>query len=324
MPTPARIPVIAGPTAGGKSALALAMARRLGGPGAAEIVSADAFQVYRGMDIGTAKASPDEREGIVHHAIDVADPRDRFTVADWLALARRGVDEIRARGRTPIVVGGTHLYIKAFLDGLMEAPPGDDAARQALRARDPASLRAELERVDPAAAARIHANDLRRTIRALEVFHATGVPISSRQTQWDHRSPDAPGADSILVILHWPKELLNPRINARVRDMIARGLADEARALWARGDLGGRNEDEPLTQAGEALGYKQLVAHFWGRCTLDEAVERIKVETRRFAKNQRTWLNRLRAYSPSIVIDASVTPAEAWPDAAASALEGMA
>ena len=294
MNLPPLTPVICGPTAGGKSDLAVALAlraRERWGCGA-EIVTADAFQVYRGMDIGTAKPSVEERRGVVHHLLDIRSPGESFTVDDWLALAREKIAEIRGRGSLPIVVGGTHLYIKALLDGLFDGPEPDEALRAELTAMDPAARRAELERVDPAAAARIHPNDVRRTVRALEVFRLTGKPISAHQKQWDQpdeRPGSRPGLYQ-LVILDWESEALNRRINARVKQMMDRGLLGEVRALHESGAL------VPGTQAAEALGYKQLLAHLRdpARIPLEEAVEKIKIETRRFGKNQRTWLRRLR------------------------------
>ncbi|MCC6675794.1 MAG: tRNA (adenosine(37)-N6)-dimethylallyltransferase MiaA [Phycisphaerales bacterium] len=316
MPRPILIPVIAGPTAGGKSDLAVDVAIALGN---AEVITADAFQVFRGLDIGTAKPTIEERRGIPHHLIDVVGPRDRFSVADWLNLAERAVIDIRARVRTPIIVGGTHLYIKAFMEGLFDGPAPDPELRAALSARPLAELRAELERVDPKAAARIHPNDARRTIRALEVFHQTGRGISDHQKQWDTPSGTGfqPVSDRILIGLDWPAELLNPRINARVKSMIDRGLVEEARALWKSEAFGGGAPlrgvpGSPPNQSREALGYKQLIEHFGGRCTLEEAIEKIKIETRRFAKNQRTWLKRLRPTPGSIWIDAESTPREEW------------
>ncbi len=295
-----RFPVIVGPTAGGKSSLAVEVAIALNGR--AEIVTADAFQVYKGMDIGTAKPTLEERRGIAHHLIDLVEPSDSFTVHDWLRYAERTIADVRARGNLPIVVGGTHLYIKAFLDGMFEGPPVDAALRERLRAQPLAELRAELERADPAAAQRIHPADARRTARALEVFHQTGTPISDLQQQWDRENHSR--EDCVLVGLEWPAELINPRINARVKEMLDRGLVDEACALHESKRLG--------PQAREALGYKQLIAHFEGRCSLDEAIEKIKVETRRFGKNQRTWLKRLRPTPGSVWIDASVITPDRW------------
>ena len=297
MPAPPRIPVIVGPTAGGKTALAVAVARELAarGLGGGEVISADAFQVYRNMDIGTGKATPDEQQGVPHHLLDILEPDnpEPFTVARWLDLAERAIADIRRRGKVPIVVGGTHLYIKSFMEGMFEGPGADEGLRETLRALSPVALRAELERIDPAAATRIHPNDERRTIRAIEVFRLTGVPISEHQAQWDRETSLRP--DAFLVGLDWPVEQINPRINSRVRQMMEAGFADEVRELMASGRLG--------TQAREALGYKQLAAWIEAGGSpggLEETVERIKVETRRFAKSQRTWLRRLRPMPGSI------------------------
>lgn len=277
------IPVIVGPTAGGKTELSLNVAELLTQTSRrpAEIISADSVQIFRGMDIGSAKPSLEERRGIPHHLIDIVEPEERYTVHQWLTDADRAIDDIQVRGAVPIVVGGTHLYIKALLDGLFEGPEPEPALRDRLAARGVAALRTELERVDPAAADRIHPNDLRRTVRALEVFHQTGTPISVLQTQWDRAHPRRP--DLFVFALLWPTELINRRINARVRSMVEAGLIDEVRTLAPR--LG--------EQAKEALGYKQLLESIRGQIPQDEAVEQIKIETRRFAKNQRTWLKRL-------------------------------
>ncbi len=301
---PPRFPVICGPTAGGKTALALALAHELArrGPGGAQVVSADAFLVYRGLDIGTAKPSVDERAGVPHHLIDVVEPTERFSVHDWLRAAEEAIAQILRDGDTPIVVGGTHLYIQALMFGLFEGPEPDPVIRAQLAAMSGAERRAELERVDPEGAARIHPADDRRTIRALEVYRQRGQSISSLQTQWERGR--APATDRVLVGLVWDADALNRRINARVRAMLEGGLAEEARGLWEAGRLG--------PQAGEAIGYKQLVAHFEGRCTLEDAAERIKIETRRFAKNQRTWLRRLRATPGSVWIDADEDDPSPW------------
>ncbi|MEO1583305.1 MAG: tRNA (adenosine(37)-N6)-dimethylallyltransferase MiaA [Planctomycetota bacterium] len=277
-------PVICGPTASGKTDLAVELARALadqGMPG--EVISADAYQVYRGLDIASAKPSAEDRRGVPHHLIDVVEPEASFTVAQWLGLAESAIADVRARGGVPIVAGGTHLYIKALLDGLFEGPGADEAVRAELVAMDASERRAELERVDPEAAERIHTNDDRRTIRALEVFRLTGTPISELQEQWDRSQPTR--SDRRLVILEWGVPELNSRINARVRRMVAQGLVAETRALADR--LG--------PTAREALGTKQVLRHLAGDWTLDEAIEQTKIETRRFAKNQRTWMRRLAA-----------------------------
>ncbi len=309
MPLPPRIPVIVGPTAGGKTGLAVEVAmefarRRLsegGGEGSGteggrgEIISADAFQVYRGMDIGTGKATAEEQRGVAHHLLDILEPdaSEPFTVARWLELAERAIEDIRARGNLPIVVGGTHLYIKSFMEGMFEGPGADEGLRAELRGLKSSALRAELERIDPEAAGRIHPNDQRRTIRAIEVFRLTGRPISDHQAQWDRAS--SVRDDAFLVGLDWPPETINRRINARVKQMIEAGFVEEVRGLLGTG-AGGRG-GALGSQAREALGYKQLAAWIEAGADPDqlaETIERIKIETRRFAKSQRTWLRRLR------------------------------
>lgn len=304
----ARFPVIVGPTAGGKSALAVDVALELErrGLGRGEVITADAFQVYRGLDIGTATPSMEERRGVTHHLIDVVEPGEPFSVHDWLGLATRAIDEIRGRGHVPIVAGGTNLYIKALMEGMFSGPGSDETIREALRALHPDARRAELERVDPAAAARIHRNDERRTIRALEVHRLTGRPISEWQGQWDR---DEVARDRVLIGLEWERDELNTRINERVRGMMASGLLEEVQRLHEAGRL--------IGQAAEGLGYKQLVRYLIGCWTLDEAVEQIKIETRRFAKNQRTWLRRLRRTPGSTWILTESEPGANWPQIAA-------
>ena len=287
-----RIPIIIGPTAAGKTALAVEVAlecdRR--GLGTGEIISADAFQVYRGMDIGTGKATEAERRGVVHHLIDLIEPDtpEPFTARRWLTMCEQTIEQIRTRGHVPIVVGGTHLYIKALVDGMFIGPGADEELRRNLEAMDPSTRREELERIDPASASRIHPNDTRRTVRALEVHRLTGVPISEHQSQWDHQ----PREDCVVIGLQWDAEAINGRINRRVREMVDRGLVQEVRRLSPR--LG--------PQARQALGYKQILEHLEGTGTLEQAIERTKIATRRYAKNQRTWLRRLRAGAPWLTV----------------------
>ncbi|MCW5755966.1 MAG: tRNA (adenosine(37)-N6)-dimethylallyltransferase MiaA [Phycisphaeraceae bacterium] len=297
MPDRPLIPVIAGPTASGKTALAVACAkvaqqRGLVAAGAAGVVSADAFQVYRGLDIATGKPTPVERQGVEHFLIDILEPDDAggaFSVARWLERATQAVAQIEGRDGWPIVAGGTHLYIKALFDGLFEGPAADEALRAQLSAMPADLLRAELERVDPIAAGRIHPADKRRTIRAVEVYRLTGRPISEHQAQWDASGPGGhPLADRLLLVtLLSDTPSTNHRINARVRAMVEAGLVEETRGLHEAGRLG--------PQASQALGTKQILEHLDSGFSLEDAVERIKIETRRFAKNQRTWLRRLAA-----------------------------
>jgi tRNA dimethylallyltransferase len=293
--------LLLGPTAGGKTETAIELAQRL--PGGGELISADSMQVYRDMDIGTAKPTAEQRERAPHHLIDLVDAAEEgFSVDTWLDLAEKCIAEVRGRGKWPIVVGGTNLYVQAFLEGLFEGPPPDDMLREKLNATDAAALRKQLERIDPEAARTIHANDRKRTIRAIEVFEQTGKRISELQTQW--QQPQKRGREDVFIVgLDYPVEAINRRINARVGAMMTDGLLDEVRTL--------HDSRRMSTQAREALGYKQLVDHLEGRATLDEAVEQIKIRTRRYAKQQRTWLRRFRRFQPSVWIDAcALTPGE--------------
>jgi tRNA dimethylallyltransferase len=304
---PARAPrtlLVLGPTAGGKTALGIALAQRL--PGGGEVVSADSMQVYRGMDIGTAKPSREERAGVPHHLIDIADPHaGAFTVADWLDAAREAIAQIHARGRHAIVVGGTNLYIKALVEGMFEGPPTDPALRAQLEALPTEILRGDLEHHDPVAAARIHPNDRRRTVRALEVWMRTGQRISDLQAQWSERPRELPEGWAV-VGLEWPVELLNRRINARVHAMVDAGLLREVVALAGTG---------PLTrQAVEAVGYHEMLEHLAGTLTLEQAVERMKIRSRQYGKQQRTWLRRFRAIPGSVWIEAARTTTEGAAD----------
>jgi len=286
-----RYPVIVGPTAGGKTALAVELAKRFAG----EVVTADAYQIYTDLNIGTAKPTAEEQEGIPHHLINITDLKDRFTVHDWLNRANPLIETLQAKDSPPIVVGGTNLYVKSFLDGLFESPEPTDAIKEQVETMPQPERRAMLTEVDPVAANRIDGADIRRTRRALEVYLQTGTPITELQKQWEHEKTSRPQA--VLVGLDWPIELINSRINQRVKLMVETGLVEEARALF--------DADAYGDQSREAIGYKQLIVHFQGQCTLNEAIERIKIDTRRFAKNQRTWMKRLRIREGSIWIEAA-------------------
>ena len=204
----------------------------------AEIVSADAYLVYRGLDIGTAKPTREELERVPHHLVDIIDPTQAFAVAQWLALAERAIAEIQERGSVPIVVGGTHLFMKALIDGLFEGPEPDPELRARLQALGAEELRGRLEAVDPDSAARIHPADTRRTIRALEVYEQTGQTITSLQTQWDREHPRDPGVQ--LVVLSWETATINSRINARVKQMRQMGLTAEVRGSKLLKDFAAR------------------------------------------------------------------------------------
>lgn len=300
--------VILGPTAGGKSDLAVGLAERLGG----EVIGADAFQVYRHLDAGTAKPDAALRARAPHHLIDIVEPTERFTVHDWLARANDAIQGTRSRGRRPIVVGGTNLYLKALLDGLFDGPGQDAGFRASLDGIDTAALHGRLAEVDPEAAGRVKPADRQRIVRALEVFHLTGEPISTLQTQWASETPR--GLDAVLIGLRWSPEALNPRINLRVKAMFYPDKVETAiaRAVCINGEslidevarLNKEGRFEPIgpgasaapNQAREALGYKQLLALLEGSdpqiASIEDAFEKTKVLTRRFAKQQRTWLKR--------------------------------
>jgi tRNA dimethylallyltransferase len=261
------------------------------------------MQVYRGMDIGTAKPSDEERRGVPHHLIDVADPHGGpFTVADWVDGARAAIEAIHARGRHAIVVGGTNLYVKSLTEGMFEGPAGDPEIRARLEALPTEMLRGDLEHHDPVAASRIHFNDRRRTIRALEVWMITGRRISELQQQWSD-APRALPAGMHVVGLEWPVDLINQRINQRVHAMVEAGLEQEVMRLLAKGSLN--------RQAIEAVGYREVLRHFAHELSIEEAEEEIKVRTRQYARQQRTWLRRFKAVPGAIWIDGPMTTTEA-------------
>jgi tRNA dimethylallyltransferase len=268
--------ILTGPTGCGKSALALDLADRVGG----EVVSADSMTVYRGMDIGTAKPSAADRARVPHHLIDVLDPAESANVAWWLAAARDACADVTARGKVPMLVGGTPFYLMAVLHGLFDAPPADEPLRRRLEAEPPADLHARLAAVDPPTAARLHPNDVRRVVRALEVFTLTGTPISRLQQTWS-----APAAAVPVVVLDRPRDDLYRRTDARVDAMLAAGWVDECRRLL----------NAPIgREAGQALGYPDLFAHLAGTGPgWEETVAHIRTKTRQFAKRQLTWFRRL-------------------------------
>lgn len=275
-----RLVVIVGPTAVGKTAAGVLLARRIGG----EVVSADSMQVYRGLDVGTAKLTPAEAQGVPHHLIDVADPEQEFTVAEYQRLANKAIEGIVARGRFPIVVGGTGLYVKALVDGfLFPEPDGDPSLREQLgRWADEhgsPALHERLVQVDPVAAARIHPNDRRRIIRALEVYYKAGRPISELQEEGRGKEPVY---DALFCGLTMDRERLYRRINERVDDQLRRGLLKEVEAFF----VAGRRR---IFTAGQALGYKEFLPYLRGEEPLEAAVERLKQATRRYAKRQYTW-----------------------------------
>lgn len=271
--------VLVGPTASGKTALAVSLAEQLGG----EVVSADAFAVYRGLDIGTAKPSPAERQLVPHHLIDVADPRDRYSAGMFVRDADAAIAGIRARGRTPIVVGGTMFYVRALLRGLFPEPPKDEVLRRSLEAewqRDPTAVRARLAALDPETAARLAPGDRQRMLRALEVATAAGRPMSAL---WrEHPLSEARYPARVLGLAP-PRVDLHATIAARVESMFARGLLDEVGELLAAGVP---REAHAL----KAIGYRECVRVLEGEWPVERARERTAAATRQLAKRQLTWL----------------------------------
>ncbi len=280
MPEP--LLVIAGPTASGKSRLGIETAARLGG----EIVSADAFAVYRGLNIGTDKPSPEQRRAVTHHLVDVAEPTEVYSAGRFAAEAQAAIAAIRERGSVPIVVGGTHFWIRALLEGLFPAPPSDPAIRQQLNAAwhgSPRAMYDRLGRIDPAAAERIGPGDRQRVVRALEVWEVSGRPISEHWRQHAVSRRYSP----IVVAPHHARESLYVKIDMRVDRMFAAGLVAEVEQLLASGV-------SCDAHALKAIGYRETLAYLAGRCSLDAAKEDTKRASRRFAKRQLSWLRNLR------------------------------
>lgn len=273
--------VLAGPTAVGKTAISVAVARRLGG----EIISGDSMQIYRGMDIGTAKITPDETAGVPHHLLDVKNPDDNFSVAEFQELVDELIVGIGARGRLPMLVGGTGLYVRAILQEYTFTELEADHGLRARLAREeaeqgPGYLHRRLRDVDPEAAERLHPGDLRRLVRALEVFERTGVPISRTQTaaQGEARY------DDLFIGLTMDRELLYHRIDARVEQMLQSGLVAEVQGLLRR-----YSANLPPMQA---IGYREIALYLRGLLSWPEAAGLIKRNTRRFAKRQFTWFRK--------------------------------
>lgn len=274
---------IAGPTASGKTALSIALAKQLD----TEIISSDSMQLYRGMDIGTAKPDKAEQDGVVHHMFDVAQPGEDFSVARYQQMADACAQEILARGRVPIVCGGTGLYLDALIEGsTFSGDETDLAARekynQIAAEQGAHALHEMLQAVDPVSAERIHENNVKRVVRALEVYEQTGMTIN----EWNakNKRPE-PKYDAVLLALcPSDRELLYDRINKRVDQMVHMGLLEETRKLWENGCLVGT--------AGQAIGYKELVPYLEGKASLEDCLETLKRASRNYAKRQLTWLRR--------------------------------
>ena len=289
---------VVGPTASGKTQIGIALAKRLCG----EILSLDSIAVYRGMDIGTAKPTTVQQSEVPHHLIDIADPWELFDVARYVTMAEAKISEIRSRGHTPIFVGGTPMYLKVLLYGIFDGPLADLALRaeiqRELESLTPQAAHQQLAMVDPIAATRLHPNDLRRIVRAIEVYRLTGRPISSFQTQWNRRttppSQQEPLAESSCVdsqiaqdkkvfLIAWEREILYKRIDQRVLQMFDAGLVEETqRLLVTAGGLG--------RTASQALGYREVIDYLSGQMSHDQAIEQTQTHTRQFAKRQLTFL----------------------------------
>lgn len=280
--TSKKLVLLLGVTGSGKSAAAMELADSL----RAEIVSIDSMQVYRRMDIGTAKPTADEQSRVRHHLIDVVEPWESFSAARFTDMADAAIADVLSRGRVPLLVAGTPLYLMSLMFGMFDGPSADATLRADYRRRAEAdgvgALHEELSRVDPEAAGRIHPNDYKRIERALEVHALTGRRLSEQQVQWSAGRLRYP---SIVVGIRRDKEDASRRINLRVRQMMEQGLLEEVRTLLM--DHRGLSE-----QARQAVGYAELIDHIEGRSTLEEAVERIKINTRRLAKHQRTWFRK--------------------------------
>lgn len=275
--------ILTGPTAVGKSALSISLAKAIGG----SVISADSMQVYRGMDIGSAKITPEEMCGVKHYLVDVLEPTEEFHVVRFQEMAKVALAEIRSEGKIPIVVGGTGFYIQALLYDIDFTEQEDDPAfrEQALaaaREKGNGYLHAKLRQVDPASADAIHENNLRRVIRALEFYEKTGIPISEHNEKERQRTSPY---NFCYFVLNDDRAQLYARIDARVEKMLADGLADEVRALIAHGVRRGMTSMQ-------GLGYKELAAWLDGEIDYEEAVRLVKRDTRRFAKRQLTWFRR--------------------------------
>lgn len=277
-----KIAAIVGATASGKTALSIALAKKFGG----EIVSCDSMQIYKGMDIGTAKPTLEEMDGVPHHMIDICEPDRKFSCTDYAEMALSSINDIISRGKLPILCGGTGLYLDSLLRGIRDdGAESDPAFRDEMQLfadiNGAEALHAKLMEVDPDAALAIHPNNIRRVIRALEVFHTTGMT----KTRLDELSREKEDAfDALIIGLGYEnREILYERIDRRVDMMIKDGLLTEAKVLYEKGLL------SPNTTAGQAIGYKELLPYLSGECGLEEALSTLKLDTRHYAKRQMTW-----------------------------------
>lgn len=286
MPTPAAAHCwfLTGPTAAGKTAVGLGLAERIG----AEIISLDSMTLYRGMDIGTAKPTAEDQARVPHHLLDLVPPTDDFSLAEYLDAAHEKISDIKSRGKEVLFVGGTALYLKSLLRGVYQGPPPDWDFRQAIEVElakvGLPELHKRLMVIDPLLAAKLHPNDKRRIIRALEVFRVTGQPLSHRQTHFDEGRP---AVECKVFVLSWPRDELHRRIDARVDAMFAAGLVDEVRGLI-------KNYGTLSRTASQAVGYREVMEHIAAPASsLSGCIELVKARTRQFARRQETWFRGL-------------------------------
>ena len=279
---------LTGPTAAGKTTIGVELAEQIG----AEIISLDSMAIYREMDIGTAKPNDQQRERAPHHLIDIVDPNEDYSLAEYVDAAHETAAEIKSRGKEVLFVGGTSLYLKSLLRGLYTGPPPDWQFRkevaEEVKQVGIEALHARLEQVDPLSAAKLHPNDQRRIIRALEVYKATGQPLSHRQT---HFEEPRRASDCRVFVLQWPRDELHRRIETRVERMFAAGLVEEVSGLLERYDALSRT-------ASQAVGYREVISHLKDGKSLEETIEQVKIRTRRFARRQETWFRGLSECRP--------------------------
>ncbi len=275
--------VVVGPTASGKTAIAVELAKLYNG----EVISADSMQIYKGLNIATAKPTAEEMQGIPHHLIDFLDPGEPFSVADYVGLASQKIREVRERGHMPIICGGTGLYVSSLIDNVIFDDTGSDPAIRArleneAKEKGVHQLWLKLNEVDPETAEKVHENNIPRVIRALEVYEITGVKLS--QHKLNSRREASPYKTCIIGLTAEDRQFIYDRINKRVDIMVDNGMVEECRAVFEKGGL---------DTAAQAIGYKELIPYFEGKASLDECIEHIKLSTRHYAKRQLTWFRRV-------------------------------